>query len=172
MMREQMRDAAFATNISQSWTGAVAGYYGGPDAFHVWTRADWRRFAANRKLPIWVAGFEGAKEAGQAVRALRRLGVPQGVFTAVDMETRVDKTYLAAFGAGLKQAGYKVWVYGSASTVFANPLLNGYWVADYAGIGPFMYDHQHVRATQYVAGQEYDSSTVKHWSYYSGPWWK
>lgn len=32
-MRELMRDAAFATNISQSWTGAVGGYYGGPNAF-------------------------------------------------------------------------------------------------------------------------------------------
>jgi Rv2525c-like, glycoside hydrolase-like domain len=171
-MRELMRDAAFAANISQSWTGAVGGYYGGPNAFHVWSRADWQRFAANRKLPIWVAGQDGAGEASQAVRRLHRLGVPQGVFTAVDMETRVDKTYLAAFGEVLQRAGYKVWVYGSASTVFGNPSLNGYWVADYAGIGPFMYDHLHVRATQYTPGQEFDSSTVKHWSYYSGPWWK
>jgi hypothetical protein len=171
-MREQMRDAAFATNISQSWTGAVAGYYGGPNAFHVWAAAGWKRFAANRKLPIWVAGNDGAREGSQAVRALRRLGVPSGVFTAVDMETRVDQPYLAAFGHALQETGYRVWVYGSASSVFRNPALNGYWVADYAGIGPFMYDHVQVRATQYASGQEFDSSTVKHWSYYSGPWWK
>jgi len=167
-----MRDAAFSTNIGESWTGAVAGYYGGPDAFHVWARAGWKKFAGNRKLPIWVAGNDGAKEGSQALRALHRLGVPSGVYTAVDMETRVDKPYVAAFGQVLRGAGYRVWVYGSASSVFRNPALNGYWVADYAGVGPFMYDHAQVRATQYASGQEFDSSTVKHWPYYSGPWWK
>jgi hypothetical protein len=171
-MRELMRDAAYATSISQSWTGAVGGYYGGPDAFHVWTAADWRRFAANRKLPIWVAGTDGAREAAQAARALHRLGVPPGAYTVVDMETRVDGPYLAAFGPALRAAGYKVWVYGSASSVFANPALNGYWVADYAGIGAYMYDHVQVRATQYASGQDFDSSTVKQWTYYSGTWWK
>jgi hypothetical protein len=171
-MREMMRDSAFATSISESWTGAVAGYYGGPNAYHVWSPDDWKRFPANRKLPIWVAGLAGEPEGEQAVAALRALGVPTRVFTAVDMETRVDKTYLEAFGAVLGRAGYKVWVYGSASTLFSNPRLNGYWVADYAGIGPFMYDYAHVRATQYASGPEYDSSTVKDWTYYSGRWWQ
>ena len=170
-MTERMRDAAFAANIDQSWTGAVGGYYGGPKAFHVWSPGDWKKFEANRKLPIWVAGLDGQGEAKTAIHALAALGVPTRVYTAVDMENRVDGSYVADFGQAMQAAGYKVWVYGSASSVFSNPHLNGYWVAEYAGKGPFMYNHRHVRATQYASGPEYDSSTVRDWTYNSGPWW-
>jgi hypothetical protein len=170
-MNERMRDSAFATNISQSWAGAVAGYYGGPNAYHVWSPGDWKRFRANRKLPIWVAGLDGRGEGETAAAALRALGVPGHVYTAVDMENRVDKTYLQHFGDRLQAAGYKVFVYGSVSSVFGNPSLNGYWVADYAGTGAFMYNHPHVRATQYATGPEYDSSTVRDWTFSFGTWW-
>jgi hypothetical protein len=170
-MNERMRDSAFAANISQDWAGAVAGYYGGPDAFNVWSPGDWKRFSSNRKLPIWVAGRHGHDEGQSAVRALHALGVPKHVYTAVDMENRVDKTYVEHFGETLQAADYKIFVYGSASSVFGNPRLNGYWVADYAEKGPFMYDHRHVRATQYASGPEYDSSTVRDWTYASGTWW-
>jgi hypothetical protein len=174
-MDERLRDAAYATSIDPAdWDRAVAGYYGGPDAYHVWARSDWARFPRNRKLPIWVAGMNGGDEGAAAAQALRELGVPRRVYTAVDMETRVDKTYLEAFGAVLGNAGYKVWVYGSASTVFANPPLDGYWVADYAGRGPFMYqrDGAEIRATQYQAGDLFDSSTVEEWTYDFGRWWR
>ena len=170
-MDERMRDAAFSVNISEPWNRAVAGYYGGPEAYNVWSAADWRRWANNRKLPIWVAGLDGTGEGHNAVDALRNLGVPRRVYTAVDMETRVDKTYLEHFGAVLNAAGYKVWVYGSASSLFSNPGLNGYWVADYTG-EPFMYNHSGVRATQYTPGEYYDSSTVKDWTYHFGRWWR
>lgn len=171
-MHERIRDAAFSVNIATPWNRAVAGYYGGPNAFNVWTADDWRRWGPNRKLPIWVGGLDGRGEGQDAVAALKALGVPQRVFTVVDMEARVDKTYVTHFGEALNAAGYKVWVYGSASTVFSNPQLNGYWVADYAGIGPFLYDHPHVRATQFQPGDFYDSSTVKDWTYYFGRWWR
>ena len=167
-----MRDAAFAAGITEPWDRAVGGYYGGPDAYNVWSHGDWKRFPNNRKLPIWVAGLDGTGEGHAAVDALRDLGVPRRVYTAVDMEQRVDKTYLEHFGAVLSAAGYKVWVYGSASTVFSNPGLNGYWVADFAGTGPFMYNHAGVRATQYAPGPSYDSSTIKDWTYHFGPWWR
>ena len=55
--------------------------------------------------------------------------MPKYVYTAVDMENRVDGTYVEHFGETLQDAGYKIFVYGSASSVFGNPLLNGYWVA-------------------------------------------
>ena len=169
--RERMRDAAYAVNIGP-YARAVAGYYGGPDAFHVWAPNDWKRFARNRKLPIWVAGLDGAGEGAEAVRALRALGVPRGSYTVVDMEARVDRTYLDHFWSVLQAGGYKVWVYGSASTVFNNPSLNGYWVAEYAGRGPFMYNHSSVRATQYAPGEFFDSSSIKDWTYFSGTWWR
>jgi hypothetical protein len=170
-MNERMRDAAIANGIGEAWNGAVAGYYGGPGAYHVWAPGDWKQFPVNRKLPIWVAGQNGSEEGPAAAEALRALGVPAHVYTVVDMETRVDKTYVASFGAALQAAGYKVWVYGSASTVFGNPRLNGYWVADYTGAGPFMYGQSHVRATQYARGQNYDSSTVRDWTFNFGRWW-
>lgn len=172
--QERMRDAADPQNIDPSWLGAIAGYYGGPRAYNTWTPADWARFRSHRKLPIWVAGLGGRTEGQEAVRALRALGVPAGVWTAVDMEMRVDKTYLEHFGDELRRHDYRVWVYGSASTVFHNPALDGYWVADYAGKGPFMYDagtHREVRATQYQLGSYYDSSTVKPWTYDHTQWW-
>src|SRR6516165_6186626 len=171
-MNERMRDSAFAANIDQDWHGAVGGYYGGPNAFNVWSPENWKRFGPNRKLPIWVAGLNGHDEGQRAVSALRALGVPRRVYTAVDMENRVDKTYLEHFGEKLNAAGYRVWVYGSSGSVFSNPGLNGYWVADYRGVGPFMYEHSGVRATQYAPGEFYDSSAVKDWTYYFGHWWR
>lgn len=170
--RLRMRDAEFETNIVTSWHRAVAGYYGGPRAARVWPREAWKRFPQNRKLPIWVGGWDGINEGINAVDLLRALGVPKGCFTALDLEMRVDRTYVEHFGRALNAAGYKVWVYGSASTVFGNPPLNGYWVAEYAGIGPFMYKHKNVRATQYASGAKYDHSSVKTWSYYFGKWWR
>ncbi len=170
---EAMRDAAFASNIPADWTGAVAGYYGGPDAYHVWSRADWLRFTGNQKLPIWVGGRDGTGEAFAALHALWLLGVPSGVWTCLDMETRTDRTYVAAFGGVLRWAGFRVWVYGSASSVFGNPALDGYWVADYAGTGPFMYSKPgvEIRATQYASGAQFDSSTVKPYTLAQTDWW-
>jgi hypothetical protein len=184
---EAMRDAAYAANIDpRTWQGAVGGYYGGPRALNMWTVADWARFGGRKKLPIWVAGMNGTQEGQQAAQSLLWLGkqpgmkpVPRGAWTALDMETRVDKTYVQAFGWELAQAGgWKVWVYGSASTVFGNPPLDGYWVADYAGVGPFMWAPQpgnespgEVRATQYAPGPAYDSSTVKSYTLAEGTWW-
>ena len=159
-----MADAAYASAIPPGFQVA-AGYYGGPNAYHVWPDADWARFPGMR-LPIWVGGSDGAGEGVQAVLALQRLRVPEGAITVLDMETRIDKTYAEAFGDEL--ANYKVWVYGSASTVFSNPELNGYWVADYVG-QPFMHPAVGVRATQYAAGLpgagggSYDASLVKPW---------
>lgn len=173
MMDEKMRDGAFPGGMN-GYRRAVAGYYGGPEAYHVWAPGDWDAFRGVRKLPIWVAGNDGVGEAHSAIEELWALGVPKGVYTAVDFETRVDATYLNAFGRRLNAAGYKVWVYGSASTVFSNPQLQGYWVADYAGIGPFMYRYpgRLIRATQYTDGPAFDSSTVKAYTYYRGSWWK
>ena len=161
-----MADAAYAAAIPPGFQVA-AGYYGGPNAYHVWPAADWGRFPGLR-LPIWVGGFEGTAEGSAAVAALHKLGVPAGCCTVLDMETRVDWTYVEAFGAELQAAGYKVWVYGSAAYVFKNPELNGYWVADYVG-QPFMHPAVGVRATQYAAGLpgagggQFDASLVKAW---------
>lgn len=166
----KMADAAFAPDIQPGFEIA-AGYYGGPGAFHVWPRADWGRFPGYR-LPIWVeaTGDKSGQIDGQgAVDELGRLGVPKGSFTVLDMETMRDRTYVTNFGAELKSAGYRVWVYGSRSTVFGNPPLNGYWVADY-GIttaqGILLLETAHVRAWQHTPdiAPGYDASLVKEWT--------
>jgi hypothetical protein len=92
------------------------------------------------------------------------------VTIALDLETAVDFDYVRMFHRVMKWAGFFVWVYGSASTVFDNPHADGYWVADYAGKGPFMYPHTMVKATQYESGATYDSSLVKFWQYYWRLW--
>lgn len=173
MTYARMADAAYASNIPPGFE-IVAGYYGGPEEFRQWPAADWERFPG-WKLPIWVGGLSGATEGRQAVTALQLLNVPPGSLTVLDMETRQDHTYVAAFGETLQQAGYKVWTYGSLSTVYGNPQLNGYWVADYTSdmraIDAAL-QTSGVRAVQYAADQPpgYDASLVKPWT--EGEMWK
>lgn len=181
---ERLRDAAYATSIDPAtWDRAVAGYYGGPGAYHVWEPGDWKRFTRHKKLPIWVPATgdkNGTADGHAAVAALAALGVPAHVWTVLDMELMVDRTYVEAFGRVLNAAGYKVWVYGSASTVFKNPQLDGYWVADYKEIGAYMYKtagNVEIRATQYASpgtgsGGPWDSSTVAEFTFHERPrWW-
>lgn len=156
-----MGDAAYAANLDGTAFNAVAGYLSSPDDFHTWSETDWQG-VPGPKLPIWVAGFDGAGEAESAVVQLNSLGA-KNCYVAVDMEGRVDKTYVDGFYTIMRNSGYRVWVYGSASTVFNNPQCNGYWVADYTGRA-FMYNHSGVRATQWTNGPLYDQSTVRPWT--------
>ena len=148
----------------------IAGYIGGPTPY-VWTREDWARFGKVRKLPILVASIAaGGKpqpvgEAFGALRTLYDLGVPQGSPLVLDMEEAVNRSYVNTINRVMRWGGYRVWVYGSADTVFGNPPCSGYWVADYAGRGPFMFQHSYVRATQYANAPAYDSSVIKWWQY-------
>jgi hypothetical protein len=176
-MKELMRDSAYAANIPEGWQGAVGGYLHGGDPIHPWPASDWRRFRYNRKLPIFAQSHPAHPiiDAQSAIAALRAIGAPPGVYTALDLEAAVDPPYVRTYGKELRQAGYKVWVYGQASTVFGNPALNGYWVANFTGY-LFMHDHPSVRATQYAdqhtSGGPWDSSTVKDWTYGRGQWWR
>lgn len=166
MTYARMADAAFAANIPPGFDIA-GGYIPGRDDFHPWARADWDRFPGYR-LPITVPANpgDGPADGAAVVAYLRSLGVPEGCIVVVDMEERTDVEYVLNFGAAV-QPFYRVWVYGSASTVFGNPGLNGYWVADYSTdmteIDALL-QHEHVRAVQYANGPGYDSSLVKPWT--------
>jgi hypothetical protein len=168
---ERMRDAAFPANIPADWEGAVGGYLHSPNTLNPWTRADWERFSRNRKLPIWEVGKDGHTDAQSAVEQLSVLSVPLGTPVALAMETHVLPDYVRNFANVLAIQGYKTWVCGSASTVFGNPAINGYMVEDFVTSGPFMYDHDDVRITQYQNGDKYDSSTVKDYTYDEEKWW-
>ena len=159
-----MGDAAFADNLVGTAFQAVGGYLDAPNAFHPWSEADWDT-VPGPKLPIYVGGTNAVGDADSCVQQLRALQIPAGKYVALDMETRSgsrDGQYAAGFGAVVQHNGYGVLVYGSASTVFNLPQLNGYWVADYLFV-PFMYSHSGVRATQWTDGAKYDQSTVKPW---------
>jgi hypothetical protein len=156
-----MGDAAFATNLYGTKFDIAAGYLASGFQYHSWSAADWKS-APGMKLPIWVGGSNGVGEAQSCLYQLRNLGVPAGSVFALDMEMRISSNYVSSFGAVMQHEGYKVWVYGSASTVFGNPQLNGYWVADYI-YTPFMHSHMGTRATQWTDGPKFDQSTVKAW---------
>lgn len=157
-----MGDAAYAADLFGTSFDIVAGYLDSPNAYHGWAPSDWKS-APGMKLPIWVAGWgSGKAEAESCVSQLKNLGVTNGCAVALDLETTVNPSYVSAFGAIVQHEGYRVWVYGSASTVVRNPSLNGYWVADYI-FTPFMYSHPATRATQWTDGAKYDQSTVKMW---------
>ncbi len=167
-----MADSANPSGLTGTAFPAVAGYYGGPRAYRVWSHTEWASFKG-LKLPIWVAGFDGHDEGEQAVEELKRLGVPphsqgDGTMTAVDMETRRDRTYLQKFAAVLNAAGYRVWDYGSLSTVFTDLKLDGYWVADYTDLNTAeaVLSQPGIRAVQFREGsvaRDYDVSLVKDW---------
>lgn len=168
----RMEDAAFAVNLSGTYD-VGAGYYGGPNAYHIWGGADFKLAAlhatTHRVLPIWVAGQNGADEGATAVQFLKDLGVPYGAYTAVDMEGRKDRTYTERFYTVLRGAGYRVWVYGSRDFVFANPQCNGYWVAEY-GIttqqAMNILESPGVRAVQYEPNipPGHDDSLLREWT--------
>jgi hypothetical protein len=167
-MSGTMFDASTPPMIAPPGYAAVAGYVGG-DTPHVWTISEWERFAGLRKLPVYVHSQRtkvttGHDDAMLALSQLQKIGCPPGSRVAVDTETLVDIPHVSGFFRTMRFFGYYVWVYGSADTVFGNPVCNGYWVAAYKDPPvPYMYPGRVVRATQYAAGESYDSSLVKPW---------
>lgn len=153
---------------------AFAFYIGGWTP-HVWTQTQINAQTAHWALPIWVydpnlpGSTQGNADGKAAVSALRALGVPAGVRIVVDMEQSVDVNYVSAFRYVVGPAGYHVCLYGGASEVFKNWPSNaagpggGWWVADWAGVGPFMYNHAGVWATQWTnetATTPWDQSVI------------
>lgn len=168
-----MFDASTPPKATPEGYKAAAGYIGG-DTPHVWTELEWTRLGRMPKLPIFVRSDPGAASAiTDAVDALcmcYHLRIPRGTPIVLDLEMAVNAAYVTVFGRVVHWFGYRVWPYGSASTIFRNPPLDGYWVADYRGIGPFMHSGRNVRATQYEAGGLYDSSLIKYWSWAHRLW--
>lgn len=113
-------------------TDVVVIYIGG-DTPHVWTPAEIAAQHAPFGLPAWVRSnpeqASAAADAAAAVIALHSMGCPPGSSVMLDLETAVDPPYVSAFGAAMHQVGYRVLPYGSRSTIFQNPALDGYFTA-------------------------------------------
>jgi hypothetical protein len=162
MALRRMWDAAFPPISPPKWE-VVAGYIGG-NTPHVWTDAEWARQAARYRLPIFVRSHDGdpLADAHSSIVWLVSHEVPRGVTLALDYETRVDATYLAAFDRAVMDAGWRVMVYGTRRTVLQNPKPSGgYWDAEWTNV-PHL--NAGSAATQYggdtTLGQPYDASLV------------
>ena len=111
-------------------------------------------------LPVWVRSNPTPAQAGPDAAAMRtwlaRNGAPKGTATALDLETAVTPAYVNDYGGSMHAAGYKVLPYGSRSTLFSNPKLDGYFVADPGAVG--MYPGS--VATQYAYDGAYDLSWI------------
>lgn len=124
-------DAAYPPQYPPA-TDVVCIYAGG-DALHVWTPAEIARQNARYRLPIWVcsdpARSNGNGDASLLTAWLHAQGAPGEICVVLDLETAIDAPYVNAFGWTMRAQGYKVLPYGSPSTIFANPALDGYFVA-------------------------------------------
>ncbi len=133
----RMWDAAWPPTSPPPWEVA-AGYVGG-NTPHMWTDAEWARQPARYRLPIFVRSTGGIPQfdANLAVTWLLAHHAPKGCCVALDFETRVDPAYVRAFDAVITAAGWRTLLYGSRSTVRANPEPSGgYWDADWPESGP------------------------------------
>lgn len=120
---------------------------------HTWTTTDWQAQSARWLLPIYVPDNPntGQAEGIAAADELRALGWPTGTTVGWDLETHQWQGEVTAAAAVLALAGYHLMPYGSTSTLFTNPPVAGYWVADWTN-QPHLYPHAGVVATQYQAG--------------------
>ena len=108
--------------------------YAGGDTPHVWTTKEIAALVARFRLPTWVrsnpTSFSPVTDAQAFLTWLSAHGAPAGSTTVLDLETAVDAPYVTTFGYILNHAGFYVLPYGSSSTLFRNPVLNGYFVAE------------------------------------------
>ena len=151
-------DAAFPTPGGIPGTDTVLIYCGG-DAFHDWSASDIASQPERYRLPCWVRSNSGVNpntDSAAMIQWLKSNNVPVNTATVLDLETLVDAAYVTQYGAALHAADYFVLPYGSSSTLFQNPELDGYFVAE---PGATAIDIRCV-ATQYGYYQSYDLSWI------------
>jgi hypothetical protein len=111
----------------------VVAFYGpGGDQLNVWTQQEIEAQPARFRLPIFVRSnplqASAYADAGNFLAWLRQINAPPCA-VVLDLETAVAPSYVTAFGGVVKGAGYDILPYGSSSTLFKNPVLDGYFVA-------------------------------------------
>lgn len=126
-------------------------YAVGANAEHIWTDQEIEHHKGRYRLPVAVYGREqnGARDAEAMNAWLDKHGAPSHCAVLLDMETSVDAPYVHDFDAALENP---LWLYGSISTVFANPPVDGWFVANPTG-HLHLYAHPDVAGTQYAWAQ-------------------
>lgn len=121
-------------SVNRPRTDVVIIYIGG-DTPHVWTDAELieQEHLSTYGLPCFVRsnppGPGVAPDLHDCLRWLYNHNVPRGSSVLLDLETAIARSYVLPFGYGLNQAGYKCLVYGSRSTLYRNPKMDGYFDA-------------------------------------------
>jgi hypothetical protein len=150
----RMFDAAFPPATGYPGAAAAAGYIGGRTP-HIWTRAEWDRFAGLYQLPIWTADFsqDPIRSAAAAADAAEALGwiahhSPAWRAIVVDGEAVIDEPWIRAFGKELQVRGFLCWPYLSLSALAGDPAGFTVWLADWDGFaglegGPEVIAHQY-----------------------------
>lgn len=131
-------------------TGAhfACGYIGG-NTPHVWTPDEWNDSIEDkqsgrilRTLPIWTADFSASprSQAHSALVAAIALGWHRDMrrFIALDSETSEDVHFIQEFGEGLREDGFALLDYRSASAHIAAPSGYTEWIGRWdVPAGPF-----------------------------------
>ena len=139
--------------------------YAGGDTPNPWTGPGVPPYVGGSRfvVPAWVrsnpAQVAWDADAHAFLAWLTARTVPAGALVMLDLETAIAPAYVNGFGASLHSAGYKVAPYGSTSSLFQNPQLDGYWPASYTG-QPHLYNHAGVIATQWGSYGSYDLSSI------------
>lgn len=172
-----MIDSEFALHrgIAPAGVTATAFYLASPRAAHPWAPHEVAAITTRYRLPIYVAPLglaqlgtgQGIADAHSAAVQLRALGIRgrriarRRRVVALDVETQVAPAYVAGFAEQLAAEGYATMPYGSAWSLFANPVCRGYWAAAWDGT-PAEYPHPGVIATQYTNAplRGYDLSVI------------
>src|SRR5258707_6133543 len=93
----KMFDASVPPASAPAGYRAVAGYIGG-DTPHVWTEAEWRRFAQLHQLPIWVRSnptqVDAQADPFRAPQPLYPLRVPPRITVAIDLAAALDACHV------------------------------------------------------------------------------
>lgn len=152
-------DDAYATTPAPAGTQGCLVYVGG-DTPHPWTDQDIANQHVRYLLPVWVRSNMAGTPQGDAdllIAWLKAHKAPAGISVVLDLEMQVNPGYVIEFGKTLHAAGFRVLVYGSKSTLFGNPVLDGYFVADYTGSPHVMTG---TKITQFEDGPSYDLDDV------------
>ena len=103
--------------------------YAGGDTIHPWTPAEIATMPERWRWPCFVrsnpAQCDPSADAGWFIHWLAARAVPRHTCVILDLETAVDATYVNAFNAQLRTAGYLVTKYGSQDFIWQNPKTDG-----------------------------------------------
>ena len=142
------------------------GYLDGGDASHGWTRSEWLQFPGLWKIPVFVRSNPGQAsaeaDAYTCLQLMHDLDIPKDTAVVLDLEQAIDPKYVTEFADIVCGDGYKVWPYGSESTIYDNPHCNGWGVAHWTGL---VHEEHHdwVVFTQYEDAGPEDLDQIHRW---------